>query len=470
MNIELGLQQLYSASSNNMWSLYPKYSVVDISCLLEFIVLVRSPCTNCNGQFHVVELQMEGHCIKLKLDCGRCPNQCKIWSGSKQYPDQSYEVNRDFVAAYDSVGGDRSKYFTFTSELRCGTYNATSYDNTLKLLAPFIFEQEDNIYKQNINDCNQDIGGTILGFDTQYSRSQRYFGSAPYATTSFFNHQPGKNYGKILYQAHISTHQMKEMKMKGTESKDKLATKEGLQKMVEKLDSIVVGICDGSSIAESVWQECINKNSKHIGAALARCMWHKAKSIPKDFSRKVYEHRTRLQQKEGNKQYELTYPEFKELQITPTKVKSYWIKAVKSCNGEVEQMIDEWKSMIDHYQCKFEDSISKKSEEKWEEWMDEQLKNAENYKLGLLTDIEESFHNSSLKYWKKGKAYQLETWCRKRAWSALDWNENFGKEAKKHTNNFRKQVREKFHEFLKSRVKGTNHETFYWPKYEVVAY
>jgi uncharacterized protein YxeA len=74
-----------------------------------------------------------------------------------------------------------------------------------------------------------------------------------------------------------------------------------------------------------------------------------------------------------------------------------------------------------------------------------------------LTDLEEAFHRTGLKYWKKGKSYSKENYVARRALAAMHWNENYGKtEGKQLTYNFLTEIKDKFDKYLESRRKGRN--------------
>jgi hypothetical protein len=161
---------------------------------------------------------MEGHCIQLELTCDVC-GVTQWWKGSAEYPDGSMMVNRDVTRAFFTCGGQPGFYQRVSNTLRCGVYNADSYDNTIALIIPFILEMEDETYAKNIEAVNYDPAGCILGFDCQHCRSQRIFGPAKIATTTFINHTPGPNYGKILYQNTINSQEMKELQLKPNEKK-----------------------------------------------------------------------------------------------------------------------------------------------------------------------------------------------------------------------------------------------------------
>jgi hypothetical protein len=91
------------------------------------------------------------------------------------------------------------------------------------------------MYRTNIDAVNKLGEGALIGLDCQHCRSQRASGPAPYATTTVICHSEGPCYGKILLQEHISTHQMKELKMTGKESKDKMTVDAALKTMVREL-------------------------------------------------------------------------------------------------------------------------------------------------------------------------------------------------------------------------------------------
>jgi hypothetical protein len=314
---------------------------VDTHQLLLLVGLIRDGCTECGGALYVAGSEMQGHCLGMVVKCAAC-SKSTIWNGSKQHQDKSFAVNRDIVRSWFVTGGERGKYQQFSKAMRCGTYNPTSFDQTVDLLIPIILEMEDKCYKENIDQVNE-TKECILGFDCSHSRSQRATGAAPFATTTFICHLEGANYGKILFQSHLSKHQMQESGLKGTESKDKLTTDAGLTLMAEVVKCITHGVCDGSSSGNNSWKSIVQKT--HPDAKLSNCSWHKTKHIGKDFKVQILDKKTMLQPgdaKVGNQKYKLAYPEITDMGITSDKVKNHFIHSQKSCGGNAQEMEDEF--------------------------------------------------------------------------------------------------------------------------------
>lgn len=453
----------FKAAGTTAYSLDEQYSIVDTSKLLELVKLVGAGC-RCGSKLFVTTSSMTGHALKLAFQCGECATTTE-WIGSKEYSDGSLEVNRDMVVAWEITGGERGHYFKFAETMRCGTYNATSYDQTVGLMRPVILEMEDKVLKNNIDAVNQDNNQTILGFDCQHSRSQRSFGAAPYATTTFISHTPGPNYGKILYQSHISSHQMKEQNMTGKESKDKHTVVKGLTKMVELIDNIKHGICDGSSSGNKSWNDVVQKSAKYETKLppLSNCFWHGSKGIPAKFNKQVLERRFRAKTKKGlrKKRGNLRFPELIEIGLTGKKVKAHFIRAQKMFPGNAGEMSEEFQGLAEFYQELSENSLPKETVKAVEKFLETNSKKMEKYALGYKTDLEESFHRVVLKYWKKGTSYSYEQYVTKRALAFLDWSENF--HAAKKTSYFRKDIVDTFKKFLSTRSRAktaqNNHYT-----------
>ena len=143
------------AAGQTAWSLEQQYSIVDTYYLLQFIDCIRKGCQICNGgTLHPIHYMMQGHCLEFTLLCEQCRSGTE-WSGSEKLQDGSYLVNRDVVRAWLVSGGHRGKYLKFTEAMRCGTYNATSFDKTTDLLIPIIREAEDKEYHDNIMAVNE---------------------------------------------------------------------------------------------------------------------------------------------------------------------------------------------------------------------------------------------------------------------------------------------------------------------------
>jgi len=441
-----------------------KYCILSVGSLFHFGETMRNGCSLCNGRLYINNLSWNGHSMSVTLVCGKC-SSADSWTSSSKLPDGSFEINRDVTIAWLLSGGERIKYEQFTETLRCGTYSRASWDNTIDLITPIILEAEDDMYKNNIQLVNQMKDGCIVGFDCQHSRSQRKAGSAPFATTSFMCHNQGQLYGKLLYQSSICTQQMKESGKKGTESKDKITTETGLIKLAQLLINISKGICDGSSSGNKSWSTIL-QSTIHKKAELFNCMWHKLKNLPKDFKKKLFEKKVKLAQKQGNKQYELLYSDLQQVECTPNKVKNHLYHSVKMYKGDAETIFEEFKGLANHYE---EYGLSNETKSALESWLENQKDVINKIREGLLTDLEESFHRTCLKYWKKGTNYNFNEYIIRRALAGLDWNENFGKKKETKTTFFKKKIQDSFLTFLKKRKKGpggTN--AVYQPKSFVV--
>ena len=204
----------------------------------------------------------KGTCLELKLVYEECGIKIS-WNSSLQYHDKSFQVNWDIARALTTSGGERSDLFRFFDSLRCGMICPSSFDSTVDTVETVIFEEEDRCYQLNIRNANQEFqsnsqNATIIGFNCQHSRSQRAFGPAPFATATFINHTPGPGYKQILFQSHMSTILMKEDGLIGSESKDKIVTRNGLKLMEFHLNKIQKGICDMSSSGNKSWAEIIS--------------------------------------------------------------------------------------------------------------------------------------------------------------------------------------------------------------------
>ena len=340
-------------------------------------------------------------------------------------------------------------------------YCASSFDATVDIVETVIFEAEDRQYQLNIRAANQQTqiniqNAVTLGFDCQHSRSQRSFGPAPFATATFINHTPGPKYQQILYQSHMSTILMKEDGLLGSESKDKIVTQNGLEILGLHLMKIQKGICDMSSSGNKSWTDVIAKSKKHFGAICANCSWHKAKSLAKNFKTKLLEHRTKLKVPIGNQQYICTYPELNELGITSAKIRNHWIWCQKMSPGNSVEMREAFVEIVDFYDMLCDHTLAQKTKDAFDDWVEKEATNLEKYCDGLLTDLEESFHNMNKKYWRKGVQYSFRNYMARRALAALDWCEqtHFRQEAKNtktvYTNKylFEKQIAQPFDEYI----------------------
>jgi hypothetical protein len=338
----------------------------------------------------VVSSEWLGHCISIALQCGSCSHS-DCWYGSKKYGDGSFEINRDVVRCWYTTGGEDAHYQHFATQLNAGKCNQTQFDSTADLIIPIIHQMEDKMYFTNIQTANTNKDGTIIGVDVQHCRPQRAFGPAPLATATVINHTPGDDYGKILIQTHEYKNDMIQQGISPTASKDRLTTKKALGVMEQKLDKIIRGVCDGLGSTNTLWKELIHGN-KHGQPILSYCQWHKTKNLVKDFKKKLLEHKTKLKVKEGNKQYELTYPMIEALGITGNKMKSKWIRAQKESESVLDNvspkdvMKMEWMNTADYYHCQvpFDD----KTKEDFEDWLKSQSDEMERYCNGDKTDLD----------------------------------------------------------------------------------
>jgi hypothetical protein len=141
---------------------------------------------------------------------------------------------------------------------------------------------------------NQSTEPAIIGCDVQHSRSQRAVGAAPFAGCVFMVHNKGPYYSRILWQQLTNKQSLTAAGKISTASKDKHATHTGLQHLVQQLDCIGGGVCDGSSSANKSWKELVKLNPKYDGPKLSNCFWHKAKGIPAKFNSEIVDKRILL--------------------------------------------------------------------------------------------------------------------------------------------------------------------------------
>src|SRR4051812_29657905 len=79
---------------------------------------------------------------------------------------------------------------------------------------------------------------------------------------------------------------------------------------------------------------------------LHNCFWHNTKRISKKFNKNIAEKKKKLtkeqKQGKGNLQYELVYPQIKELEITGNTVRNHFYRAQKLFPENVEGMTEEF--------------------------------------------------------------------------------------------------------------------------------
>ena len=134
----------YKIASQSHVSADMKYSLVDISLLLELIDTVRNNYKFCIGHetLRVHSIDFKGACLEIKLACKECSVQI-CWNSSKQYPDTSFQVNWDIAQSLTTSGGECSDLFRFFDSLRYGMYCFSSFDTTIDIVETVIFGEED---------------------------------------------------------------------------------------------------------------------------------------------------------------------------------------------------------------------------------------------------------------------------------------------------------------------------------------
>ncbi len=161
---------LHRASLGNggpLFCNYPTYCISNIAALFQLISSVRKGCSGCGNPLMFNDFSMEGHAITIKMHCA-CGTTFN-WCSSPSYSDGSLQVHRDITRAWFVTGGERGHYFKFSQAFNMGTYNASSFDSTIQLLRPIIWEMEDACYAENIALSNQQQC-TYIGCDCQHCR------------------------------------------------------------------------------------------------------------------------------------------------------------------------------------------------------------------------------------------------------------------------------------------------------------
>jgi hypothetical protein len=450
-NAEDYVKYVASSATLTSFSFDQQYAIVDISSLLEALVTIREPCTQCHkGAMIISDYRLQGHGLEISFQCAECLFEWK-WTGSQQYPDGSLKVNRDMVVAWKVVGAERGKYFKFTEALRCGQYNRTSWDKTVELLQPIVHNMVMESYQEGVAFANEATDGAIIGCDVQHSRSQRVVGAAPFAGSVFMLHNKGPFYSRIVWQQLVNNQMLIQAGKLKTASKDKHATHIGLQHLAQQLNRIDGGVCDGSSSANKSWRELIYSNSKFNKPLLNNCFWHKAKSIPAKFNKDLVEKKISLptNQQKGRKKTTTQYPQFKEFEITGKRIKSAFYRAQRLHPGDEDAIREEFIGAAEFYQNFYVNSLSQETMEALTTWLENFSEDLSKYSKGLLT--EESFHRVVLKYWKKGNNAQFEEYQLARELAVLDWNENAGQSKKTRTAYFRKKITDQFSDMMRTK-------------------
>ncbi len=354
-----------SSAGTTAYSFDQQYTFVDIGLLLQAFVTIREPCDHCHkGMMLIADYGLEGHGLWVAFQCKECLYEWK-WMGSQQYSDGSLKINREIVAAWKVTGCERGKYFKFTETLRCGQYNHTSWDKTAQLLQPIVFNMALKSYQEGVDYMNKSSEATIIGCDVQHSRSQRAVGAAPFAGCVFMIHNKGPFYSRILWQQLVNKQMLVAAGKLPTASKDKHATHIGLQHLVQRLNHIGGGVCDGSSSANKSWRDLVQSNPKFQSPRLSNCFWHKAKGIPAKFNSEIVQKRVLLPKgkHQGNKRYALKYPQFQEFGITGKKIRNAFYRAQRLFPGDSEEMKMEFIGVADFYQELTEGSLSEETME-----------------------------------------------------------------------------------------------------------
>jgi len=120
-------------------------------------------------------------------------------------------------------------------------------------------------------------------------------------------------------------------------------------------------------------------------------------------------------------------------------------------------MKQEFQGIVDHYNDSGgAGTLSDKTKEAFLNWTEQETQDISKYSGGYLTDLEESFHFFSMKYWRKTKTYSFEGYKARRALAALDWNENARNfqaktgtcQKSQKTFQFKKNIMASFHAFF----------------------
>lgn len=332
----------------------------------------------------------------------------------------SYEINKRMMASAVLCGLEIKQVTDFMETFDIACPKATSLYQAEVDLFPVIMTHGDAETKNQIARANDLPNGPVIAVDEQHSRSQRAGKRAPYCSAAFINEANGK----IITLSHASKAEADKLKVKDLAKASRLL---GLSTVAREINKIDMLVFDGCTSAQKDVNERVQCDRRHAGVKLNKDLWHKAKSLGKDWKKLINTKASRGV---------LMYPNLAN--ITPFMMKLHWTYCARNCKKNVDLFEQLWLERA--YYWNIDMNISEHGEEfaALYNFLEHYLPDIPSYIYAKYTSKTESFHHVANKYCSKGAARSNEAYKARKTLALLDWNENHGKD--KITSMFRQKI------------------------------
>lgn len=194
--------------------------------------------------------------------------------------------------------------------------------------------------------------------------------------------------------------------------------------MVEKLDKISEGVCDGSTSGAKSFKEIVKAHAKHTTAGNQKDIWHRQVKVIKKWNKMI--------QQKGWEELKAKLP--------ATKLYRWYYTCANTCGGDGEVFQANWLGAAQHYRVKRD--LSDSSASLLYHFLILFATDINAYVHCRSTALVESFHSLSNKYVPKRIHYNYKRYCARKSLAVLDWNENVGVKHKrgKRTHKFRSEI------------------------------
>lgn len=394
--------------------------MVDVAELIQLVRLCSSPKCCPSGNLVWTKSNFIGCNLKVELTCANCRNtfnwqSCEDYHTGKKYPD--LKGNRDVVASALCCGGEESFVREFFKLLGLGLVSHDLWSKTQAMLAEVVDKRvkaEDTTTAKWLATLSE----IAIGVDTQYSRSHRKTGSAPFATTTaIIVAGPAKR--MLVEQVHVDEEVLEKHKRTRTQSKEVLGLEILLESLASKLPRIDYIASDGCTSMDRIMKEKVL--DKHPQCKLAQDLWHAAKCRDRQWDTFINQHTG----KRKTKVY--TYEDIRrhKEEISAGSLRGIFYGLVKQyAPHDLEGLKKAWINEANTWAADFPD-ISKASIDALRAWLTKETEDFDLNLPDLATSDLEAFHSLCSKiYFRKGSPLGFDSYKLRRGLAALHWEES----------------------------------------------
>jgi len=396
--------------------------------LQELVTIASNRCTTCSAPMQIASqngtlFTRDGLCICLELGCSTGRHAKRHWTSSPSSATGSLVVNRLVCSTFFLCGIERNDFLE--PHVACGMpILERSYHRYIDKLEELVQQAENASYQAARNIAKVASEPADVAIDGQWCNPQKSGRVARQCTNTTIVGTPGIP-NVVIDQVHVTADSLEADGLSASRSKDVEGIRRAaanLQHILETVGSVTIDPC--SSGPKAV-RELVNPAFPKCKTFL--CAWHEENNIKKDFKRKFIDARIVLAKKQGNRKYELAYPDVAALGIGMQDIRNHCRFCIETSQGDLDVCKQLWLSAPSYFTRragKQPDDLQPNFAKDFEVWLRKHAESLAFIIEGFRTDHVESFHHFvTARYVRKGAHHSDKIYKMRRALAACHWNE-----------------------------------------------